>query len=351
MRSSSRTRLMSTRCAGRARRKLSSGSSDWPPASTFASSSVRSSAQAASTSVGAWYWNGAGFNTSLDDRDRAAQRRLAALEAPREAPERDLAVEHVVEAAAEVLDVHHVVREEQRVHDLVVVARPDLVEAAAQPFLRELGLVGADAADDGVHRVVRAAGVDGDPAHAALEDPLGESARRSRMADEVARLVERRTVRPVLGVVAVIAGVNDEDVAALDAVAGVLLPALEVLGPVQVVVADAHSLEVDHARGADQEVERKVADELAAGHEVRRRVEVSADVQGQRELLPARAVERQVLDPSDRGSRVARERGRVQRKVLRQVDESHEVVSLDFSTFPMALRGSFSSTTTRRGHL
>ena len=101
------------------------------------------------------------------------------------------------------------------------------------------------------------------------------------------RLVELRAVGPVLRVVAVIAGVDDQDVAALDAQAGVLLPALEVLRSVQVVVADAHALEVDDAGRTDQEVERQVADELAAGHEVRRRVEVRADVQGHRDLLPA----------------------------------------------------------------
>jgi hypothetical protein len=44
---------------------------------------------------------------------------------------------------------------------------------------------------------------------------------------------------PVLVVEAVIAGVDDQDVAALDGDAGLLLPGLEVLGAVDLVVADA----------------------------------------------------------------------------------------------------------------
>src|SRR5205085_11689670 len=52
----------STRCAGRASRKLSSGTRLWPPASTLASSpSSASSASASSRVVGAWYSNGGGF--------------------------------------------------------------------------------------------------------------------------------------------------------------------------------------------------------------------------------------------------------------------------------------------------
>src|SRR5690242_7611980 len=135
---------------------------------------------ASSTVTGAWYWKGGGFTPSLDDGDGPAQRGLAALEAPRETAKRDLAVEHLVDVAAEVLDVDHVVREEQRVHDLVVGLRPMLVEQT-DLLLRLLGLVGPDAADHGVHRMVGAARVDGDPAHAALEHPLGKFARRPGM--------------------------------------------------------------------------------------------------------------------------------------------------------------------------
>src|SRR5438876_199117 len=55
-------RLRSTRCAGRASRKLSSGTRLWPPASTLASSpSSASSESASSRVVGAWYSNGGGF--------------------------------------------------------------------------------------------------------------------------------------------------------------------------------------------------------------------------------------------------------------------------------------------------
>ncbi len=125
---------------------------------------------------------------------------------------------------------------------------------------------------------------------------------------------------------AVIAGVDDQDVAALDAVAGVLLPALEMLGPIKVVVAEAHFFQVDDAGRADEEVEGEVADEFAAGQEMRGRIEVGADVEGHRDLLAAGLVERQALDPADGGPGVAGERGGVEREVLGEVDELHSGV-------------------------
>src|SRR6266852_9761687 len=124
----------------------------------------------------------------------------------------------------------------------------------------------------------------------------------------------------------VVAGMDDEDVASLDAEAGVLLPALEMLRPVQVVVAEAHSLEVDDAGWADEEVEWEVADELATRVEMRRRIQVGADVEGHGDLLATGLVERQALDPADGGAGVAGERRRVEGEVLGEVDELHEAV-------------------------
>src|SRR5207302_10796928 len=162
-----------------------------------------------------------------------------------------------------------------------------------------------------------------------------------------------RSVGPVLRVVAVIAGADDEDVAMLDLEAGVLLPTLEVFGPIHVKVADAESLQVDHARGPDQEIEWQVADELAARHEMRRCVQVRADVERHRDLLTAGAVEREVLDPANRGAGVTGKRRRVEREVLREVEEPHDArdVNTERCTFPIALRGRLSTLTTRLGHL
>ena len=227
-------------------------------------------------------------------------------------PELDLLVQHLVDLAAQVLDVDDVVREEQRVHDLVVGLGEDLVKAPTQLLLRLLGLVGADAPDHGVHRMVGAAGVDRDPAHAALHHPLGECAGRPGMPDEIGGLVRLRAIHPVLGIELVVARVDDEDVAALDAEAGFLLPALEVLGSVEVVITDAHLLEVDDAGRAGEEIQGQIADELATRHEMRGRVQMRADVQRHRDLLSAGAVEGEVLDPPDGGAGVAGERRRVQ---------------------------------------
>src|SRR3981081_4641975 len=79
----------------------------------------------------------------VQDRNRAAQRRLTALETPRKAAELNLLVQHLVDLPAQVFDVDDVVRKEQRVHDLVVGLGKDLVETLAQLLLRLLRLVGA----------------------------------------------------------------------------------------------------------------------------------------------------------------------------------------------------------------
>src|SRR5882672_350233 len=292
-----------------------------------------------------------GLASRFDDCDGAAQGRLAALETPWKTAELDLLIQHLVDLPAQVLDVDDVVRKQKGVHDLVVGLRENFVQALVELLLRLFRLVGAYPPDDGVHRVVGAAGVDGDPAHAALEHPFGEGAGGPGVTDEVPRLVSLRAVRPVLRVIAVISGMDDQDVAALDAMAGVLLPTLEVLRTVHVVVADAHLLQVDYARGADEEVQGQVADELAARHEVRRRVQVGADVERHGDFLPARPVEREVLDPPDGRSGVPGEGWRVEGEVLREVEVPHVITSLDRSILPIALRGSFSTTTTRRGHL
>src|SRR4029453_5328279 len=66
-----------------------------------------------------------------------------------------------------------------------------------------------------------------------VQHPLGEPPGRPGVADEVAGLVDLAAVDPVLVVEAVVAGVDDEDVVALDPEAGLPLPALEVLRPVR----------------------------------------------------------------------------------------------------------------------
>src|SRR5665213_3635697 len=95
------------------------------------------------------------------------------------------------------------------------------------------------------------------------------------------------------------------------------------LRTIKLVITDAHPFQIDHAGRADEKVEPEVADELAAGQEVRRSVEVRADMERHRYLLPTGFVEREPLDPSDRGPCIAGESRRVQRKVLRQVQKSH----------------------------
>src|SRR6202022_3196585 len=145
-----------------------------------------------------------------------------------------------------------------------------------------------------------------------------------RVADEVPRLINLgAAVRPVLRVIAVVAGVDDKDLVALDPQPRLLLPALEVLGAVEVVVAAAHPLQVDEGGGADEPLEGEVADELATAEEMGRRVEVGGDMEGGRDLLSARLVEGKPLHPLDARAGVAGEGGCVHREVLRQVEHLH----------------------------
>jgi hypothetical protein len=184
-------------------------------------------------------------------------------------------------------------------------------------------VIGSNLADDGVHRVVGAARVDGQPADPARLDPVRELPRRAGMLDEVAGFVrlDRATLgRPVGRVEAVIPGVDDENVAALNADARLLFPALEVLRAVDLVVADAHLLEVHHAGGTDQKADGQLTNAARVGDEVVRRVQVGADVQRRGDLHAADALEGDTLDPLDGRAVVPSEPRRVGVPVLRQVE-------------------------------
>src|SRR5262249_48621115 len=89
-------------------------------------------------------------------RDSAARAKAAPppLEPPGKAAEMDLAVEDLVYLAAKVLDVDHIVGEQQRVHDLVVRFRKDLVQRSPQFGLGILRLVWPQAPDHRVHRMI-----------------------------------------------------------------------------------------------------------------------------------------------------------------------------------------------------
>jgi hypothetical protein len=132
----------------------------------------------------------------------------------------------------------------------------------------------------------------------------------------------------------VIAGVDDQDVAALDGDAGLLLPGLEVLGAVDLVVADAHAGEVHDARRADQLVDRNAGDVRTGIVEVDRRVEMGGDVIGGGDVLRVDALESEPLHPLDRRPLVEREGRRVHGEVLRQVEDLHlrEIVGNEHRT-------------------
>src|ERR1700687_7267 len=162
----------------------------------------------------------------LDKCDEAAERGFAAHEAPWEAANRHALVENAIDLPAGVFDMDDLVREQVVVHDLNVIVRPDLLERPPERSSAFLSVIRPHLTNDRVHRVIRAACVYGKPANPARLDPVGKRARRARVLDEIARLIrlDRPAVsRPVGRVEAVVASVDDEDVAAVDGDVGFLV--------------------------------------------------------------------------------------------------------------------------------
>src|SRR5207237_8628874 len=120
-----------------------------------------------------------------------------------------------------------------------------------------------------------------------------------------------------------------------------------------VAASEAQPQPVSHGGRPQRGSERQAAYELPAGHEMRRRVPVPADVKRHGDLLASGAIEREVLDPPDGRAGISGKCWRVEREVLREVEKPHDArdVRTERCTLPIALRGSLSILTTRLGHL
>ncbi len=122
-------------------------------------------------------------------------------------------IEEQVDIPADALGVDDAEGEHLDMHQLVLAVIEELLQALPVFLLEDLlgllRLAGHPGADDGVHGVVGAAAVDGDPAQFLGFGPLGEFAIGTGMLDHVADLVRRRLVPAEV----VIARVDDQDVA------------------------------------------------------------------------------------------------------------------------------------------
>src|SRR4051812_28767816 len=97
----------------------------------------------------------------------------------------------------------------------------------------------------------------------------------------------------------VVARMDHQDVAPLDLDACLLLPHLEVLGTVDVVVADSKLREVNDAGRADQCVNRNARDIRPRVVKVIRRIEMRGDMVGGGNMLRIHAFKGYLLDPLD----------------------------------------------------
>src|SRR5919204_856766 len=158
-------RLTSTSRAGRARRKFMIGTSDWPPARTFESSS--SSASAASTLRGASYSNAAGFiRASPSPRPAAQQEADEQAEQRAGAEHRRALRDGTAHGAADV----------ERLAGRVGLARPLPAELALEPA----GEVAEDRPGDVLHEVAPELRLAAGDLHVGLDDDV-------RVAAAVAR--------------------------------------------------------------------------------------------------------------------------------------------------------------------
>ena len=185
-------------------------------------------------------------------------------------------------------------REHFDVHQLVLVAGENFFDRLAVLFLemrvRFGGLARHPIADDRVHRMIRAAAVHADPLYLFALRPFRELAIGSGMLDHVTNFVGERLVPAV----AMIAGVDDEDVAFahLDAV-------FDHLGCVDVVIA-CDVREVNDDAGTDEKIVEVERRNVFAGREkVNLAVEMRAEVVRVRDELSVRAVGRKPLEVLD----------------------------------------------------
>src|SRR5579859_3737735 len=211
--------------------------------------------------------------------NQATEGRFTAVELPGEAADPDALVKHLVDHAAGILDMEDAVREHLVMHKLQVIVGPDFFKRLAMFFRALSGKVGAYDTQHGIHGMVHRTGIDGVPGDLTLQGPINKLVRGAGVHIEVANLVRLALAIPVALIILVVAGMHHHDVARLDMQARLALPLLEVLRGVNIVIADAHRLQIYYHARANQLAEWNAADVLPVSDKVKWRIQVGADVQ------------------------------------------------------------------------
>src|ERR1017187_1148614 len=250
--------------------------------------------------------------------------------AEREGANPNTLIADLVDFATQVLGMYQFLGEQLQVHDLVVLVwRKHLVPSLAILGLQfilgfsEAGRV--PVANDGIHRMVRAAAIDTDPLDLHVQRPLVEAGAGPRVLHKIPQFIGLLLVPGV----AVIASVDDEDIALLD-----LHIPRDHFRRIQIVVAYFFG-DVGHNTGANPLFNGDMTNRSTAGVKMNLTVHVRADVVAGRDDLAVGALSHvrtgdalEILDPQ---WHVARPRRGVNAQRLRQVihpDLVHELQEL-----------------------
>ena len=196
---------------------------------------------------------------------------------PREALERAALAGQLVEIAADVLDGRDAGAEQHLVRGVPLREILDRVAAGRLLVFRQQILdlrAVAVRPERGRERMIDAGGVDADQLDLLLHQPLGRLLAQARRVAEIFLAV---------GIAPVPAGVDQHDVAGADFGLGLLQ--VRRLDQLPFLLRDRH-----HHAGAEEALEREVADRLLARQQMDRRVHVRRGVEDGRDLVGHHAV-------------------------------------------------------------
>ena len=250
---------------------------------------------------------------------------------PRKALERAALAGEFVEIAADVFDGRNAGFEQRAVRRIPVREIPDRLAAGRLLVFRQqifdLRPV-AVRAERGRQRMVDARGVDADHFDVLLGQPLGGAFAQARRIAEIFLAVR---------ISAVPAGVDEDDVAALDRRLG----ALEIGRLDQLPFLFRNR---QHDAGAEERLQRQIADRRRAGNEMDRRVDVRRGVKNRGDLVRHHALLGVVRDALELDLLVAREDRRIHAPAMAELVQFKPAHRIDngrhFGPSPDAAGGS-----------
>src|SRR5579859_697601 len=248
---------------------------------------------------------------------------LSSLKTPGIAANPDALIEELVDLATQVLRVEDKMWEERNVHHLIIFGGEDLRQRPAQHYLRLSCQIRSQGANNGVHRMVHRTSINTKPGNTTIKDPIGKLAGRARMFDKIAGLIRQAFAGPVAGIIFMVPGMDEKNIASLDLDTGATLPFLKMLRRIEFVIANAHLFQINNNGGAKELIERNTTDILPIGHKVEGGIEMGAHVQRRGDMLATDFVEREPFNPLDGGTFVGGKARCMGIPVLGEVEDAH----------------------------